>query len=131
MQIHLTIIGVLLICLALIHIIFPKYFHWDKELQSLSLVNKQMMKVHTFFIALTVLLMGVLCVHSFTELIETKLGKTISLGFGIFWGIRLYVQLFGYSSALWKGKTFETIVHIVFTFFWIYITTIFLMIYLA
>lgn len=131
MEIQLKIIGALLILLALIHIIFPKYFHWEKELEFLSLVNKQMMKVHTLFIALTLLLMGILCITSTIELITTNLGKQISLGFGIFWGVRLFIQLFGYSTKLWKGKTFETTVHIIFTFLWTYLTWTFIKIYLT
>jgi hypothetical protein len=71
--------------LSLVHLIFPKYFNWKEELKSLSLINKQMMTIHTFFIALVVFLMGLLCLTSATELIETRLGKTISLGLGIFW----------------------------------------------
>ena len=125
MHLHLKIIGYLLIVLALVHIIFPKYFKWGKDLSALSLINRQMMTVHTFFIALTVLLMGLLCVTSTNELIETNLGKRISLGIGIFWTIRLFIQFFGYSSKLWKGKTFETSVHIVFTLLWTYLSFIF------
>jgi len=128
MEIHLKIIGILLIVLAMVHIVFPKYFNWDKELGSLSLINRQLIWVHTFFIALTILLMGLLCLTSSSELIETSLGKRISLGLGVFWGIRLFVQFFGYSSKLWKGKTFETSVHILFTFLWIYLSSIFWMI---
>ncbi|MBC9797777.1 hypothetical protein [Sinomicrobium weinanense] len=130
MEIHFKIIGVLLMALALVHIIFPKYFKWNDELKSLSLINRQMMIVHTFFIALVVFLMGLLCLTSATELIETKLGKTISLGFGVFWGIRLFVQFFGYSSKLWKGKTFETMIHIIFSGLWIYLSAVFWINYL-
>ena len=125
MHLHLKIIGYLLIVLALVHIIFPKYFKWGKDLSALSLINRQMMTVHTFFIALTVLLMGLLCVTSTNELIDTNLGKRISLGIAIFWTIRLFIQFFGYSSKLWKGKTFETSVHIVFTLLWTYLSFIF------
>lgn len=125
MHLHLKIIGFVLCALALIHIVFPKYFNWDKELSSLSLINRQMMTVHTFFIALFVFLMGLLCLTSADELIQTRLGKKISLGLGIFWTIRLYVQFFGYSSDLWKGKTFETTVHILFIFLWAYLSFIF------
>jgi len=130
MEIHFKIIGVLLMALALIHIIFPKYFNWKEELKSLSLINRQMMKVHTFFIALVVFLMGLLCLISTTELLDTKLGKTISFGFGIFWAIRLFIQFFGYSTELWKGKTFETTIHIIFSLFWLYLSVIFLLNYL-
>lgn len=116
--------------LASIHIVFPIYFSWKEELKSLSLINKQMMIVHTFFIALVVFLMGLLCLTSTTELIETKLGKTISLGLGIFWIIRLFIQYFGYSIELWKGKIFETTIHIIFSVFWIYLSVVFWINYL-
>ncbi len=125
MEAHLKVVGILLMILAWIHVSFPKYFHWKKELKSLSLVNQQLMKIHTFFIALMVFLMGLLCFFSATELIETALGKTVSLGFGIFWTFRLFIQFFGYSLKLWKGKTFETIVHIVFSLLWAYLSLIF------
>lgn len=100
LSLHLKIIGGILIVLALMHIFFPKYFNWKIELRSLSLINRQMMTVHTFFIAFVVLLMGLLCITSAPELLKPGLGKTISLGFGIFWGTRLIFQLFIYSSAL-------------------------------
>ena len=129
MHLHLKITGVLLVALALIHIPFPKYFNWDKELKSLSVINRQMMTVHTFFIALTVFMMGLLCLTSSGELIETNLGKKISLGLGVFWAIRLFIQFFGYSSELWKGKTFETLMHILFSILWAYLSSIFLTIY--
>jgi hypothetical protein len=131
MLVHLKIIGVLLIALSLVHIVFPKYFKWDKELYSLSLINRQMMTVHVFFIALTVFLMGLLCLTSSDELIATNLGKKLSLGLGIFWTIRLFIQLFGYSSKLWKGKTFETSIHIFFIFLWSYLGFIFWSVTLA
>lgn len=131
MEIHLKIIGVLLVLLALVHTIFPKYFQWEKELSSLSLMNRQMMKVHTFFIALIVLMMGLLCMSASKELMDTTLGKKISLGLFIFWTIRLFLQFFGYSDKLWKGKRFETIVHILFSLLWLYLSVIFLLTYLA
>lgn len=126
METHIKIIGVLFMALALVHVIFPRYFHWKEELKSLSLINRQMVKVHTFFIALVVFLMGLLCLTSATALIETKLGKIISFGLGIFWTIRLIVQFFVYSPELWKGKTFETTIHIIFSGMWVYLSVIFL-----
>jgi hypothetical protein len=130
MELQIEITGVLLIVLALVHIIFPNYFKWGKELQSLSLINRQMMYVHTFFVAFMVFLMGVFCLNCSTELTGTVLGKKVALGFAVFWIVRLFVQFFGYSSALWKGKTFETTVHILFIFLWCYISTVFALVYL-
>jgi hypothetical protein len=125
MEINIKIIGVILFLLSLVHVIFPKYFKWKTELPNVSLINRQMMYVHTFFIALTLLLMGLLCLTSANELIETRLGGRIDLGLGIFWTARLLIQFFGYSSELWRGKRKESIIHIIFTLLWIYISVVF------
>ena len=122
MDIHLSIIGISLVILGLLHIIFPWYFNWETELSRLSLVNRQVMQVHTFFIALIVLLMGILCLLAPRQLLETELGHLISFGLAIFWTTRLIIQFFGFSPDLWKGKAFETTVHILFSGFWTYLS---------
>ena len=129
MMTHLYIAGFLFMALALVHVIFPTYFNWDRELKPLSLINRQLMTIHTFFIALTVFLMGLLCVSSASDLLFTTLGKRIALGLGIFWSIRLFIQFFGYSSKLWKGKKLETSIHILATFLWTYFSVLFFTIY--
>lgn len=129
MEIHLKIIGFILIFLSAIHIVFPQYFNWKKELQSISLINKQMMHVHTFFLAFAVLLMGVLCIFCTDDLINTRLGRQLCLGLFLFWGLRLFFQFVVYSSKLWRKKLFETIVHILFSILWIYITVVFFLVY--
>lgn len=131
MELHLKIIGFILIALSIIHISFPRKFNWRIELQSISLINREMMYIHTFFIALFIFLNGLLCLFCSFDLVHTKLGKQICLGLSIFWAFRLLFQFFGYSSKLWKQKSFETAVHIIFTILWIYITSIFLKIYLS
>ncbi len=131
MELHLKIIGILLILLSSIHICFPQYFKWKQELEPLSILNRQMMYVHTFFIALVVLLMGLLCLTSSKELVETTLGKRISLGLGVFWLARLFIQFFGYSANIWRGKKFETTIHILFSLLWVYLTIVFLLIYFS
>ena len=125
MELQIKIIGILLMILAFVHVIFPRYFNWKEDLKHLSVMNRQMLKVHAFFIALMVFLMGLLCVSSTKELMETSLGKKILLGLATFWTCRMLIQFFGYSSEIWKGKTFETVMHILFSIFWVYISFIF------
>jgi hypothetical protein len=131
MELHIKIIGALLVALALMHYFFPKYFNWKEECRGMSPINRQMMYIHTFFIGLVVLLMGWLCLTSATELVNTPLGRRISLGMGIFWVARLYIQFFGYSSSLWRGKRFETTVHWLFTAVWVYLSVVFVMVYMG
>jgi hypothetical protein len=131
MEIHLKITGGIMIALSLLHIGFPSRFGWKTDLAALSLLNRQMMYVHTFFVALIVLLMGLLCVCYSSSVIQTDLGKVIATGMAMFWGLRLLFQFFVYSPALWRGKSFETTVHIVFSILWLYFTVVFTVIALG
>ncbi|MBC8009457.1 MAG: hypothetical protein H7067_05105 [Burkholderiales bacterium] len=125
METLFKISGGLMIGLALLHAIFPGYFKWKEELRSITSLTRQVHYIHTFFIALTVFLMGVLCLCSSTELLTTSLGRQVCFGLFIFWFCRLMVQFFGYSSAHWKGKPFETAVHVVFSLLWTFFSAVF------
>jgi len=131
MEIHLKITGVILILLASLHLIFPRYFKWKIELADVSLINKQLMYVHTFFIGLVVLLMGIFCFWSATDIVNTKLGRQLSFGLFIFWATRLMFQFFVYSPQLWKGKRFESSLHVLFSFLWMYFTVVFFLVWMS
>ena len=130
MEIHLKIVGSLLIALSLMHIIIPKYFKWEQELTSVSLVTKQILYVQTFFIAFIVLLMGLLCLSYSHELVCDPFGRVISLGLFGFWLTRLIFQFLVYSPKVWRGKRFETVMHVVFAATWLYSSAVFLLTYL-
>lgn len=130
MALQLKIIGGILLFLSLAHAFFPQYFQWKKELKTLSLINRQMMYVHTFFIAFTVLLMGLLCLCCTNDILHTSLGRYLSLGLSVFWAARLVFQFFVYAPVLWKNKPFETVIHLTFSLFWAYISFVFLLIFL-
>jgi hypothetical protein len=127
MEIHIKITGWLLIALSLMHIVIPKYFKWEQELTSLSLVTKQILYVHTFFIAFVVLLMGLLCLNYSQELVHDPFGRVISLGLFGFWLTRSIFQFFVYSPKVWRGKRFETVMHMMFSVLWLYFTGVFLL----
>lgn len=131
MIINIEIIGWLLILLSLIHGVFPRYFKWPQNLVSISLINRQIIYIHTLFIALMLFMMGLLCITSAQDLIQTPLGKRVLLGLSLFWIVRFVVQFLGYSSLLWKGKKFETTMHILFALAWAYFSTTFVYAYLS
>ena len=130
MKTLLEIAGGLLMGLGLLHGVFPRYFRWREETAGLTLLTRQILHVHTFFIGLMVFLMGLLCLTSAAEMIHTPLGQRICLGLGVFWGIRLMFQFFGYSSRLWRGKRFEAAMHLLFSLFWAFLTVLFLRVFL-
>jgi len=125
MLIHLKVIGALLAVLSVLHVFIPGYLDWKKDLKPLSLMNRQMMQTHMIFIAIMVFAIGLLCLTSAPDIIGTPLGRKIALGLSAFWALRLVFQLFVYSSELWKGKKFETFIHIMAVGFWIYMMVVF------
>jgi hypothetical protein len=129
MALHLKIIGFLSVLLALVHVIFPRYFNWGKELQPLSLINRQLMYVHTFFLAFVLLLTGLLLLLATRDILGTKLGSQLAFGLFLFWGMRLGFQFFVYSPKLWRGKRFETAVHVLFACLWTYFTAVFFLVF--
>jgi hypothetical protein len=129
MILHLRIVGALSVLLALVHVVFPRYFNWKHELRAVSLINRQLMYVHTFFLAFVLLLTGLLLLNAAQDVRTTALGRQLAFGLFLFWGLRLAFQFFVYSPRLWRGKPFETTVHVLFACLWAYFTGVFLLVY--
>lgn len=123
---HLRISGAILTALGLAHIYFPKRFDWRREAAALSPLTRQILSVHNAYIGLTVGLNGLLALLFAEDLVHpSHLGLVVSTGIAVFWGSRFFVQLLVYSPSLWKGKRFETSVHVAFAMFWAYLAIVF------
>ena len=124
--VHLKVAGVLLLALALAHSFFGRYFRWGRELASLSLLTRQIFLVHCFFISLCIGLIGACTLFCTNPLLESgTLSRAVLAGFVAFWLIRLVFQLFVYNSAIWRGRRFYTVMHVVFSLFWSYLAVIY------
>jgi hypothetical protein len=128
MSIHLQlkVAGALIVALGLAHIFFGRYFNWEKELARLSLLTRQIFLVHCFFISVALILIGA-CTLFYTNALlgSGTLSRVVLTGFAAFWSIRLAVQFFVYSSPIWRGRRFYTVMHAVFSVFWTYLVVIY------
>jgi hypothetical protein len=123
LTVQLQVVGVLLMALGLSHAFFNRYFGWGVELAGVSLFTRRVFFVHTFFIAMTVTMMGAFSVVYARALVGPQaLGRAILAGMVVFWGSRLVAQFTAYESAIWRGNRFRTRMHVAFTFLWIYVT---------
>jgi hypothetical protein len=112
--------------LALAHLAFPRRFHWKEELQRLSPLNRQMFLVHVFFIGVVLVFFGVVSLlHADALLTPSPLARAVLAGFTLFWALRLYVQLFVYERALWRGNRLHTFFHVLFTSYWSYLVAVY------
>jgi hypothetical protein len=124
-ELHVQLTGVLMIILGTLHAVIPRYFRWKVELAPLGLITRQIVYVHTFFIGLVLFLIGTLCLFSASDLVNSPFGKKIAFGLFIFWAIRFIFQFLVYSSKTWKGKKFETSIHVLASLLWFYFTFVF------
>lgn len=126
LALHLKVAGLGLIVLAAAHFAFPRRFHWREELARLSPLNRQIFRVHVFFIVVVLVLFGTLSLLLADALLAPgPLAEAVLAGFTLFWALRLYVQLFVYDRALWRGNRLNTMVHVLFTAFWAYLVAVY------
>lgn len=118
--------GLGMILLAVAHIPISRELQWREEAARMSPASASIFHVHTLFICVTLVLMGLpafLVPHVFLQ--ETQLGAWVCWSYAAFWGLRLIVQWFVFPSSLWRGKRRETVIHYLFTLIWLALTLLF------
>ena len=125
-KVHLQTAGLAPILLALAQPVFDRYFGWSKETARLSTFTRQVFQVHGFFIAVILALMGWLSFYHADALLErTPLANAVLSGLAIFWILRALTQWFWYDSSVWRGSHFRTMMHGLFSLFWLYLAGVY------
>lgn len=123
LTVHLQIVGILLVLLGVSHAFFSHYFGWQKELEAVSLLTRQVFFVHSFFIALGIVLAGTVSFLCAEALLRPEaLNRALLGAMAAFWLCRLLAQFFAYDSAVWRGDRFRTVMHVAFSLLWCYVT---------
>lgn len=119
----LQVAGAGLILLAVLHVPIGKRLNWQEDAARLSPVNASIFHVHTFFICLVLVMMGLpSLIDPRIFLDQSAAGAWLAWSISAFWAVRLYFQWFVYQDNLWRGKRLETAVHWWFTFVWAALT---------
>jgi hypothetical protein len=120
---NLRLAGAAMLVLAALYPLYPKRFRWADQLQRVELLTRQVFWVHIGFVVLLLVLQGVLLLGFAEVLLEPNRAATALLvGIVAFWGYRLVAQLLVYDRRLWRGNRVHTVVHVVFTLLWLWIT---------
>lgn len=120
---HLRIVGALLVVLGLSHVFFDRFFGWERELSTVSLLTRKVFYVHTFFIGLGLVMIGAGSFFLASALLQpSALSRAILAAMVVFWLCRMLAQWFAYDAAIWRGNPFRTTMHVVFSALWIYVT---------
>ncbi|TMK88357.1 MAG: hypothetical protein E6G57_07390 [Actinobacteria bacterium] len=126
LAVHLRIAGALLLCVASSHLVLPRMLGWSTELQSVSLLTRQVSYVHTYFIGLMCALFGLAATLLADDLVvRDRMTTAVLIGAVAVWGSRLVAQLCVFDSSLWRGRAQTVLGHIAFVVLWTYETGVF------
>ncbi len=121
LELALRLAGASHLVLAIAHIPISRYLGWKADLQGASLLTRQIFWVHCFFICLVLTLMGALAAcDPATLMTRSPLGLYVNGAIAFFWLVRLFCQWFVYDASLWRGKRFETSIHVLFSVVWMF-----------
>jgi hypothetical protein len=122
---NLRAAGAAMLVLAALYPIYPRRFGWGDQLRRVEPLTRQVFWVHVGFIVLLLVLQGVLLV-GFAPIVldENPAATALLIGMLAFWSYRLLAQLAIYEPQLWRGNPLHTVVHLVFTALWLWISAV-------
>jgi hypothetical protein len=121
---NLTVCGILLVGLGILHIALPAVLGWRRELAGAAPLNREVSYVHCFFIGLTCALWGLLPLTAGSLLLQPgPVTRLVLIGAVVFWASRLIIQLAVFNrhareSAAWLALSTAG------TALWLYLTAI-------
>ena len=96
----------------------PRLLHWQEDIARMSLLVREVFRIHSFFITFIMVMFGTLT-WKFAPVLAAggnEIAVWLAGGLALFWGIRTVFQWTFYSRSHWKGKRRETAAHWTFTF---------------
>jgi hypothetical protein len=124
LTLNLTIAGVLLVGLGVLHIALPAALRWHRELAGASPLTREVSYVHCFFIGLACVLWGLLPLATAGQLLQPgPVTRLVLAGAVVFWASRLIIQLAVFNrharqSAAWLALSTAG------TVLWLYLTAV-------
>jgi hypothetical protein len=85
--------GIYNIILIIFHLSFWKLFKWEKDLASLTFINRAVMQVLNLCLTFVFLIFAYISLLHTHELISTNLGNSLLLLISIFWSLRAIEQI--------------------------------------
>jgi hypothetical protein len=113
LELGLRIVAVAQIALAALSLCLPRILNWKPDIERMSLLVRDVFEIHSWFIALTLVIWGVLTWTFAAELAHasTALARWLGAAIGMFWGLRCILQWTHYSPVHWRGNATRTLIH--------------------
>ncbi len=90
----LLLIGTIFhLAFVVFHLLFWKLFDWVHDLKKLSYINKSVMQILNLRLIFVFLIFSYISFFNTDELLNTKLGLTMTAAMALFWGFRSIEQI--------------------------------------
>lgn len=109
----LVIAGCMQLLIAVLNVGLVRIMGWQGDLERMPLLVREVFKVHSLFISITVAGFGILTLRFSNTIVSgnDELARWIAGAIGIFWSVRAIIQWTGYSASHWRGLPAETSIH--------------------
>lgn len=113
MELLLRFVALLQAGLAVLSLLLPRIMKWKPEIARMSPLVRDVFTIHSWFIALTLVIWAVLTWRFAPEMAHTPsdLSRWLCAAIGSFWGIRCVLQWTHYSPVHWRGILSRTVIH--------------------
>lgn len=114
--------------LALLSVLLPRLLDWQKPIEAMPLLVREVFLIHAWFIALTLIIFSALTWRFASEMAGggQDFLRWFACAIGFFWALRCVMQWTHYSGGHWRGIPSRTAVHwIVFISYGAFATTYF------
>lgn len=100
---------------AFLNLFLVRLMHWEKAVEAMPLLVREVFQVHKYFITITVALFGIWTILFIGEIVgaATPMARALAGGIAFFWSVRAVIQITYYSPTHWRGKIPETAVHMI------------------
>ena len=125
-EIHLRVVGGLLLGIAVLGVYVPRHFGWARHIQPLPLLTRQVFVIHCWFVSGVCGLLGLLLsILAPALLAPGALPRALLIGLLAMWGARMFAQWLFYDARLWRGIPLHTFMHVLFSAIYIYFVATF------
>jgi hypothetical protein len=123
---QLRLVGAVLVLLGLAHVALPSVLAWRPQLAALHPLSRTVVYLHTSFIGLTCVLLGLVPLGLAAELLEPgPIPRAVLAAECVFWGLRWCAQFVAFPPRLWRGSPLYLAGHVGFSLLWTWIVAVF------
>lgn len=113
LELCLRLAAVAQLGVVLLNLFLVRLMDWQRDLNAMPLLIREVFQILRYFISITLLLFGVLTWRFAGEIATAAhpLCVWLAIGIGVFWAVRSILQWSHYSSVHWRGDRIRTVIH--------------------